>query len=393
MKKNIKEKNIKRNFKLKTNPPTLDEKNLFGIFISHSNSETDKEYLAQLVEKMEAPENNLTPIFDRRFLQGGEHFHKKIKECIKSYACVIIISRSSINSDWVHYECGCFSHSRNPVIIWDPENIMSLNSVDSDLLNVHLSQYLPAMTSLDDVIAKLKTLSVYSELFKNECLNFSLSDFRNTLDSHVSTVMVRISSEFLNDKKQLLGECKLSTLIVNFGMFYKKQGDGQHCWAKRTMNPNGTYSVDSSPCLIDGKCKHTNSKCTMYSEGKVERNMKECIILNHVMTNGRYFNKGELDYNRTPVDEGTLIFYVPVHNVYGTEFKFIIDAPSNAKHLELMKLFEKIGLNPTVSDSLNGWRIYLSIPEVPFQSLFRINDNQYNNNFLCPRSIKPANER
>ena len=45
-----------------------------------------------------------------------------------------------------------------------------------------------------------------------------------------------------------------------------------------------------------------------------------------------------------------------------------------------------------VSDSLNGWRIYLSIPEVPYQSLFRL-DHLYNNNFLCPRSTLPEDER
>ena len=381
-------------FNAKTNPPTRDEEKLFGIFISHSNSQSEKNqgYLTELLEKMKSPENNLNPIYDRDFLKGGMNFLQRIKECIKCYACVIVITQESLASDWVHYECGYFSHSSNPVVIWDPDDLLSLKAVDSDLFNVHLSQYLPACRTSDEVIAKLKTLSVYSDLFKNECANFSLSDFRATLDKKVSTVMVRVSSPLLTDQKDLFRECKLSTLVVNFGMFYKNQGDGIHCWSKRSRNPNGSYSIGNAPELISGNCKLTHSKCTLFSDGTVDKTMTECIILNHVMENGRYFNNGEHDYNKTPVSEGTLTFYVPVHKTYGTEFKFIIDAPTNEKHLELMRLFEKIGLNPTVSDSLNGWRIYLSIPEVPYQSLFRL-DHLYNNNFLCPRSTLPEDER
>lgn len=379
-------------FKVRTSPPTKDEQNLFGIFVSHSNnpSETNQAYLKDLLKKMD--DNNLNPLIDREFLAGGEFFQKKIKECIKCYACVLVITKESIASDWVHYECGYFSHSSNPVIIWDPDEILSLKTVDSDLFNVHLSQYLPACKTSDEVIEKLKSISIYTDLFKNECLKLSVSKFRNTLDERVSTAMVRVSSPLLSGKKELFKECKFSTLVVNFGMFYAKQGDGMHCWSKRTLASNGSYTVSPGSELQCGKCKLTKEKCTMFSDGNIDPNMTECIILNHILENGRYFDKGEDDYNKERIDDGTLTFYVPVHKVYGTEFKFIVDAPTNAKHLELMRLFDEIGLNPTVSDSLNGWRIYLSIPEVPYQSLFRL-DHMYNNNFICPRATLPEKER
>lgn len=375
-------------FKLKATPPSPEEEKLFGIFISHSNANVD--YLNELTAKMQ--ENHLNPIFDRDFLKGGEYFQNKIRECIKCYACVIIITKEAMASDWVHYECGYFSHSANPVVIWDPENILSLKTVGNDLLNFHLSQYLPAVQTADQVVAKLKTLSVYADLFQDECLNFSLSDFRATLDQKVTTAMVHLSSDLLTGRKELFKECKLSTLVVNFGMFYAKQGDGEHCWAKRTMNANGTYSADSSCLLSDRKCKLTGEKCTLYSEGNIDRDKKECIILNHIMTNGRYFDKGEKDYSKNMLETGMLSFYVPVHKVYGTEFKFIVDSPTHAKHIELMRLFEDMGLNPTVSDSLNGWRIYLSIPETPYHGFFRLN-HLFSNNFLCPRSVTPIEER
>ena len=375
-------------FKLKAMPPTADEQKLFGIFISHSNANVA--YLEELTTKMK--EKKLNPIFDRDFLKGGEYFQNKIRECIKCYACVIIITKEAMASDWVHYECGYFSHSANPVVIWDPDNILSLKTVDNDLLNFHLTQYLPALHTADEVVAQLQQLSVYSDLFTDECRDFSVSDFRNTLEQSVATTMVHLSSPLLNGKKELFRECKLSTLVVNFGMYYAKQGDGQHCWAKRTLNMNGTYTADSSCLLSDRKCKLTGQKCTLYSEGNIDRTMKECIILNHVITNGRYFDKGEKDYNKNTLEDGMLSFYVPVHKVYGTEFKFIVDSPTNAKHMELMRLFETMGLDPTISDSLNGWRIYLSIPEVPYQGFFRL-EHLFHNNFLCPRSATSPENR
>ena len=379
-------------FKIKTAPPTNNEKNLFGIFISHSNtpSKSNQGYLKDLLKKMH--DNGLNPIFDREFLNGGVYFHSKIKDCIKSYACVIVVTKESLASDWVHYECGYFSHSGHPVIIWDPKKLLSVKTMDSDLFNVHLSQYLPALHTSDEVIEKLKTLSIYSDLFKNECLNLSVAKFRETFATNVSTAMVHVSSPYFNEKKDLFKDCKFSTLVVNFGMFYKDQGNGTHCWSKRTLDESGKYSISESSELNCQKCKLTDKKCTMFSDGNIDPSMTECIILNHVMPNGRYFDKGETDYDKQALDNGTLIFYVPVHKLYGTEFKFIVDAPTNAIHLELMRLFDDIGLNPTVSDSLNGWRIYLSIPEVPHQSFFRLN-HLYNNNFLCPRAAVEEDKR
>ena len=61
-------------------------------------------------------------------------------------------------------------------------------------------------------------------------------------------------------------------------------------------------------------------------------------------------------------------------------------------HHDLLRLFEELGLDPTVSDSLNGWRIYLSLPEAPAEGLFRL-EHLFNNNFLCPRAQVAPEDR
>ncbi len=391
-------------FKLQALPPDKDEQKLFGIFISHSSADTA--YVKELDKKMRAV--NIYPIQDGDFIHGGQNFHDRIRECIRCYGCVIVVTENSLASDWVHYECGYFSQSGNPVILWDPKDILSLRAPEKkrlfghsqshrglpsdSLLNFHLTQYLPVCRTAEDVVNRLQRLSTYADLYTNACQSYSVSEFQEDLRKNVSTTMVYLNSPLLSGKKDIFKECKLSTLVVNFGMYYADQGDGAHCWATRTLNMDGTYTTDDRCLLPDGVCKHSKKKCAMYSEGNVDRNMKQCIILNHIIPSGRYFDKGEKDYSKRTLEEGMLGFYVPVHKLYGTEFKFIVDAPSQAKHAELIRLFDKMGLDPTVSDSLNGWRIYLSIPSVPYQGFFRL-EHLFHNNFLCPRAAYDIKDR
>ena len=416
-------------FTLTTRPPTEQEANRFGIFISHSSADKDK--VEELCVKMR--EANLLPLQDGEFIQGGDNFFERIHDCIKCYGCVIIISKASLKSDWVAYECGYFSQSRNTVVLWDPDNLLSLNPnkpapkedpkatekkkglfemlrhqkesaqeenpAEADdgysaLLNFHLTQYLPVCRTTDQVVDALKHLSVYADLYTNACQDYSVTDFQEDLSRNVATTMVSISSPELNGHGDLFKECKLSTLVVNFGMNYANQGDGIHCWAERDLDLETGKFVTTDDCLLkDGKCRYSGGKCTLYAEGKIDQHKKECVILNHIIPSGRYFDVKEPDYNKQITDCGTLLFYVPVHKVYGTEFKFIIDAPNQAKHAELMRLFTKMQLDPTISDSLNGWRIYLSIPDVPYEGLFRMEDDLFHNNFFCPRAASNPNDR
>ena len=399
-------------FKLITRPPTKREERLFGIFVSHASA--DDERVDELCKKAEG--THIHFLHDGNFIHNGQDFNQQIHTYIKCYGCVLIVSKASLQSDWVQYECGYFSHSGQKVVLWDPDGLLDMNPARKEegakketgeekadiaataLLNFHLTQYLPVCRTAEEVMAELQHLSIYADLYTDACRDYSIEEFQKDLRQNVTTTMVHISSPLLSGKKELFKECKLSTLVVNFGMYYKDQGDGIHCWAERKMEKNKlheTFMVNEECLLPDGKCKHSGGRCTLYSEGGIDTNMKQCVILNHVIQSGRYIDKGQLDYSTDEVkliEQGMLAFYVPVHRKYGTEFKFIVDAPNQAKHAELLHLFEKMDLDPTVSDSLNGWRIYLSIPDKPYQGFFRL-EHLFHNKFLCPRAAVHPDHR
>ena len=361
-------------FNLSTHLPTEEEKRLFGIFISHSNKESDIKLLNDLSERMVA--RRLNPIYDRGFLEGGQYFQERIEQCLNCYGGVVIITENSLASDWVNYEVGYFSGLGMPIVIWDPDRLLSLENRRSDLLNSHLSQYLPAYTTADEVVSVLEGMSIYSEIFKDEFPEMTKQDFKEILNERVETVMVRIESEIFDTNGHDLDGCKIGSLVVNFGMFHPDNGDGEHCMALR-----------GNPVLPDRRCAVSGHECALYDAKELDGHNLECVVLNYVIENGRYYPKGAIGPDGQTVQHGCLNFYVPVHKWFGSEFKFIIDAPNNTQHYKLLELFESVGMNPTVSDSLNGRRIYLSLPERPRQGFFRL-EHQFYNNFLCPYSTR-----
>ncbi len=361
-------------FNLSTHLPTGEEQRLFGIFISHSNRERDLELLHLLTERMLL--SHLNPIYDRDFLEGGQYFQERIEQCLNCYGGVVIITENSLSSDWVNYEVGYFSGLGMPIVLWDPDNLLSLDSQHSELLNSHLSQYLPAQQTVDEVVALLEKMSIYSEIFKDEFPEMTKEDFKEILNARVETVMVRIESEIFDANELDFEGCRIGSLIVNFGMFHPDNGDGRHCMALR-----------GNPELPDRRCAVSGHECALYDAKELDGHNLECVVLNHVIDNGRFYPKGSKGPDGQILQHGCLNFYLPVHKWFGTEFKFIVDAPNNTQHYKLLEVFESVGMNPTVSDSLNGRRIYLSLPERPRQGFFRL-DHEFYNNFLCPYATR-----
>ena len=159
-------------------------------------------------------------------------------------------------------------------------------------------------------------------------------------------------------------------------MFYSDNSDGKQCLAMR-----------NKPELTDRICPISGEECALYDTKELDSHNLECVLLNCVFENGRFHRKGSIGPEGEVVQHGYLSFYVPVHKSFGTEFKFIIDAPNNTQHYKLIELFESVGMNPSVSASLYGRRIYLSLPERPRQGFFRL-IHQFSNNFLCPYSTR-----
>ncbi len=375
---------------INTRLPSKEEERLFGIFISHSNR--DLKMVKKLVAYME--NEGLIPIYDKQFLEGGQDYLLRIQNCLKCYAGVVVVTKHALESDWVSYECGYLRSLGMPVYLWDPHSVFNLKGkkTDNDLFNTHISQHLPAYKTMEELVNKLKERSVYSDIFTHDCPQVTAEHFNQMLHDNVSTAMLRITSTGLVGKSELFRGCKLGTLVVNFGMFYKDQSDGKHCWAQ-CRKIKGSWNPDKAPLLKDGICEVSKHPCAMYSDEALYADKSDCVILNHIIFNGHYFDRNEPDFdNKVLEEEGLLTFYVPVHHHYGTEFKFIIDAPSNQKHHDLLRLFEDLGLDPTISDSLNGWRIYLSLPDAPTEGLFRL-EHMFHNNFLCPRAAQDPKER
>lgn len=350
----------------------------FSVFISHSSR--DKALtrdLKKAIEKSKADGKLHNALIAEDFIENGSNFHESIKQHLHCHAGIVIISKNALKSNWVGYECGYFDGYGIPVIIWDPRNVLSFDKLNNNFLNVYLLQHMPSVRTVEEVIDELDKISIYSNMFKHDTSKFTKGDFDKILQSNVETVIVDVMSDKLIEHKSMFERCKLSTLVVNFGMFYNKQKDND----------------DVCPCvsnkkLVNQACHHTGKKCAMSSSSeRCDEKLPDCIILNHVIQNGKFVDHNEKGMGGEQNKNSAMLqFYVPVHKEYGTEFKFIIDAPNPTVHKEMVEICKSLNFNPTVSDTMDNLRIYLSLNQEKDQGFFRLNDGQYYNNFLCPHA-------
>ena len=364
-----------KHFTISTHPIDETEKTQFGIFISHSSKDTG--HITELEEQLK--KHNLhNDLIAEKFISSGENFHKKIVECLHCYAGVIILTKNALESNWVGYECGYFDGLNMPVLVWDRDNVLSFNNINKNFLNVYLLQHLPSVRTAEEVAKWIEQISIYSNIFKNETDFLKKKAFDEIIKNKIETVIVDISSPELQNKKDLFDRCSLSTLVVNFGMFYSQQIQNGCCVCagEKLKNEKCIYKSNPNRCAL------------IHHPDEQEDKLPDCVILNHVIRNGKYFDAKDKYHNGSATDSAMLSFYVPVHKYYGTEFKFIIDAPNAQTHKEIFNLCLKLGFNPTISDTLNSLRIYLSLKSEEAEGLLQLQDGLYYNNFLCPHSTK-----
>jgi len=354
-----------------------EEKKYYGIFISHSSADNDK-YLFPLRERM--LELDLHPLCDRDFLSGGDDYRVKIEKTLNCYAAVIILTRASLFSDWVNYEMGILAGRDIPIYVYDPEDL--LHSKDSendpelrDIVHSHIGNADYSFSDMEKLLESLCSLSPYAEMFCEENAFLDCASFRARMKERVETVIATLESDIFDEYYTEFKNAKIGMLVPNFGMFYKDHGDGEHCYAKR-------FAVLDEHC-----CPHSGAACALCGARELTEENKECVLLNHVLYNGKLMRKGDTDNRGKKVECGSVIFHLPIHLIYGTEFKFIMDFPSNQSYDRAVELLESIGLNPSASSSLFGGRIYLSLPERRSQGLFRLN-HEFTNNFLCPHAAR-----
>lgn len=358
-------------FEFSTRPLEEDEKKFYGIFISHASADNEK-YLFPLREKM--LKKGLHPLCDRDFLEGGDDYQSLIEKRLDCYAAVIIITKDSLSSDWVNYEIGMLSSRGIPVLLFDPERYLIVTPFE-EYHDVYLSRLDEVFCDMDLLIEALANSSPYAEMFTEETAFIDCETFKARMRDRVETVIARIESNVFEEIYDELSECKLGVLVPNFGMFYPDHADGEHCYAKR-------YSP-----LENKLCPQSNTFCALSAARVLGDDNKECVLLNHILYSGRVLRKGESDHRGQSVDTASVLFHMPLHKLYGTEFKFIVDVPETSRSDVIFTALEKAGMNPTGSTSMYGGRIYISLPERRAQGLFRLN-HEFTNNFLCPHAAR-----
>ena len=370
------------NFDFRTRPLDEKEKKFYGIFISHSSKNND-EYLNPLRTAM--LQAQLYPLCDRDFLRGGVDYKSEIENALDCYAAVIIVTKESLLSHWVHYEIGFLSGMNIPIYVWDPKRVLSpknekRQSALSAFGRAQLNPYLPAFTDMKELVRELSALSPYSDMFCEENSFLDRRGFRQRMNQHVETIIATLESDLFDTYYDNFTDCKIGTLIPNFGMFYPDHGDGLHCYANAVAMP-----------LPRGTCPQNGLPCALSLPRTLGEENKECVLLNHTLYNGRIYRTGDLDRRGKRIERGCIVFHLPVHRLYGTEFKFVIDVPDHRRFDTLIHLLEEMQVNPSSSDLGQGERIYLSLPERRQEGLFQLH-HQFSNNFLCPHATRVQKE-
>jgi hypothetical protein len=199
--------------------------------------------------------------------------------------------------------------------------------------------------------------------------------FNRRVSERVETIIATVESEIFDIHYADFCECRFGVLVPNFGMFYPDHGDGEHCYAQRFRPLEG------------GKCPISCGGCALVSPMKVTDENKECVILNYALHNGKILRTGEVDVRGEINETSALVFLVPFHKIYGTEFKIFLDVPDEATGEELIEMFLSIGIRANMSDNVGSKRLYVSLPERRSQGMFRL-DHEFNNNFLCVKAGK-----
>ena len=361
------------NFNFLTRPLEEEEKKYYGVFISHSSWDND-EYLYPLREEMHR--RGLYPLCDRDFLMGGDQFQMKIEKTLDCYAAVIIITERSLESDWVNYEIGILTGRGIPVYLYDPKGVLDYsNEKYHKYADFHVEGFTPAYRTHDELFAALAEASPYAELFSEENAFLGTADFRKRMNERVETIIATLTSPVFEEHYSMFVDCKIGMLITNFGMFYPDHADGERCFARRGEPLN---------C---GACPYSGRHCALDPVRELTEENKECVLLNHVLYNGKLLRAGELDRRGHTIKKTSVLFHLPLHKYYGTEFKLIIDVPDNRHYDEIMSLLASAGMNPSGPASMVGGRIYLSLPSRKPQGLFRL-VHEFENNYLCPHAAR-----
>ncbi len=355
-----------------------EEKKFYGIFISHSNAtERDIELLNSL--RLAMSQKDIYSLCDKECIKGGDDFQAKIEDALDCYGAVVIVTENSIRSSWVHYEVGFLKGRGKEVYVWDPDGLLSLENREANNTFKSLYGYFKNVgavyTKMEDVVEAVSKASPYAEMFYEENDFITRKEFYGRANERVVPVVTTLSNQIFDEHYALFKNCKFGVLVPHFGHFLKEHGDGEHCYCK------------ANQVIADGVCPVSQKPCALVGGEEINQDNKECVILNSVSFSGILHKKGDVDRTGEMYKSACVEFMLPLHAYYGTTFKFIIDVNDDENMYTLLGILEKEGMNPTVSESKIGSRIYLSLPQRRAQGLYRL-EHEFNDNFLCPFIVR-----
>ena len=374
-----------------------NEKDRFSVFISHSGKDNDM--VRSLAEHME--DAGLFPMYDLDFIKSGQEFcpiiERKMRACS---AAVVLITKGSLSSGWVSYEIGYLTRLKKRIFLYDPYRLLgariskrpfSAARLSFDARRGLLSPYFPEYCDEDSLFAVLAPYVQYQNMLEKDCEGLSRREFAARVKARVESVVLSLTSPVFEGVESELRASRLGTMIVNFGMFYDGNERGAICPCggmaeTRVICPACRENTKAPPAEVDEKTYPCALLGQSHDTKALTEENRECTLLNRVLYNGALYGAGEEMPNGETATAPTIRLYLPLHKLFGTEFKVVIDPSGYDAYIKLVEAFMKAGMNPTISDSQNGEgapRIYLSLPERPWSGLYCLN-NRYSNNFLCP---------
>ena len=329
---------------------TAEENKEFGIFVSHSN---DNDLFLRVCEAFEKA--GVPHLVDKQIEVGSMNFADEIKRLIDtSRLAVVVVTPGAIASSWVNFEIGILSGEGKQIVLFDPDNL--LHKMPS---RHHLDKF-PVVKTIDELVARVKAAGYFSDLFIHETARLTKKRFEERASEYV--VPVRLTLRLSGFADLALEDYRFTALVTNFGDYNENYGEKGLCF----------QSLDESE-----NCPVSCSGCALTHAPNTD-DFPECVAINKVV--GNAIVRGD-----------ELTFILPLHKVYGTTFKIFADVSDSKQCDKLFALLQDANLSPSISESGNAQRIYISLPDSNWDGVFRLKD-QFSNNFLCPSIIENTSE-
>ncbi len=337
-------------YSVKARPLTAEENKEFGVFVSHSNDDDTFLSVCETFEK-----NGIPYLVDRQIEAGSMNFADEIKRLIDtSRFAVVVITPAAIASSWVNFEIGLLSGENKRIVLFDPKNLLgSLRN------RYHLDKF-PVVKTLDELVAKIKSAGYFSDLFVHETARLTKEKFEKRASEYVMPIRLTLTLSGFADLA--LEDYRFTALVTNFGDYNANYGEQGLCF--QSLDEAETCPVSCSGCAL------THAPDT--------ETFPECVAINKVVDNAI-------------VHGNELTFILPLHKTFGTTFKIFADVTDSKQCDKLFALLEDANLMPSISDSGNAQRIYISLPDSNWDGVFRLKD-QFSNNFLCPSIAENTSE-